>query len=273
MSDDQRRSELGQVVRISGDVRAAGAPWEVELQRALLEDGAALPGDAALLDRLCSGIGVAGMAAAGRSRLERVLRYVACAAVRSLSLSALALGLHGALGPRDDSRPASADHDSAPPARVAPQRDRSVATPATPLPLPLTASSSRVDASPQTPAQLFALAKQAQRAGNLTLAIARFESLQHRFPTSAEAHVSHVVLGSLLMKREAPGRALSQFQAYLARGGVLSEEALSGRARALSALGRPAEEARAWQTLLESYPRSVHADYARARLDKLRGQR
>jgi hypothetical protein len=118
MSDHRRHAELGQVIRISGDVRAAGAPWEVAMQRALLEDGAALPGDDALLDRLCSSAGAQAPVAEaavceneqwlGR-RWRRALRYGALAAALSLSLGALALGLHTAFGSRVDARTGRAE--------------------------------------------------------------------------------------------------------------------------------------------------------------------
>lgn len=58
MSEPGPRRELGRLARISGEVRAASARWEVELQRTVLKDGAAQPGDADLLDHLCRGVSV-----------------------------------------------------------------------------------------------------------------------------------------------------------------------------------------------------------------------
>ena len=67
-----------------------------------------------------------------------------------------------------------------------------------------------------------------------------------------------------------PAEALSMFQAYLdANDSALREEAMVGRARALMRLSRAADERRAWGALLQSYPGSVHAERARARLREL----
>jgi TolA-binding protein len=135
------------------------------------------------------------------------------------------------------------------------------------------ADSSRDQAlrSRQNPNQLFADANEARRTGRADQAIVLYMQLQRAFPTSAQAQLSAVSLGRLLLERGSPGAALQQFSRYL--GGpdrVLRAEALAGRARALRALGKSAEERAAWQSLLHEYPGSVYADGANKRLDELR---
>jgi hypothetical protein len=140
VSDAQRRQQLGQVVLISGGVRAASSLWELELQRALLEDGAPLPGDDARLDRLCASFGLAGAAASlpaaesaderrgqsGRRELRNALRSAAFAAAVLLSLGALALAVQAVVAAGDDSFPsrveATATHGSVPPRRAPARR-------------------------------------------------------------------------------------------------------------------------------------------------------
>jgi TolA-binding protein len=98
-------------------------------------------------------------------------------------------------------------------------------------------------------------------------AVMAYEELQAKFPRSAEAALSHVVLARRYLGQE-PERALRHFDAYLRSEphGALAQESLNGRARALGMLGRGTEERRAWQDLLRRYPESVYADRARERL-------
>jgi hypothetical protein len=67
--------------------------------------------------------------------------------------------------------------------------------------------------------------------------------------------------------------ALPLFDAYLQKaesnGGALREETMVNRATALERLHRSAEEADAWQALLDAYPQSLHAERARERLKEL----
>jgi hypothetical protein len=95
--------------------------------------------------------------------------------------------------------------------------------------------------------------------------------LQADFPGSPQAHVSLVSLGKLLMQRAMPEAALQRFSTYLVTSGPLEEEALFGRAQALAALGRAADESRTWERLLTRYPQSVYAGAARKRLVALGG--
>jgi TolA-binding protein len=118
--------------------------------------------------------------------------------------------------------------------------------------------------------ELFGSANRARHDDDAARASALYRELQRRYPTSAEALVSRVSLGRLLLDRlHDPAGALAQFDRYLAESAQdsLAEEALFGRASALIALGRPDAERETWRTLLVRYPSSVYADRARARLE------
>jgi TolA-binding protein len=126
--------------------------------------------------------------------------------------------------------------------------------------------------SPPSAAQLFRKANEARRAGQAQQAIQLYRSLQRDFPGSAEAALSPVSLGSLLLNRASAGAALAQFDHYLAASpsAPLAAEALYGRARALSALGRHSEEKQTWQQLLARFPGCPYRESARRRLGELR---
>ena len=123
-----------------------------------------------------------------------------------------------------------------------------------------------------TSKSLFAEANRLRAAGRIVQAIRGYRLLQEQFPRSREAILSRVSLGNLLLGRHETEPALEQFNAYLSAnpGGVLGEEALFGKARALRALGRSAEEREACVLLLSAYPRSVYEPFARARLGELK---
>jgi TolA-binding protein len=115
-------------------------------------------------------------------------------------------------------------------------------------------------------ALLLRQANAARRAGELKHAVALFRELQQKHGGSSEAVVSHVSLGKLLMNQGAAEAALQEFSAYLFVGGPLEEEALSGRAQALSALGRSREERSTWEALIARFPGSVYGARARERV-------
>jgi TolA-binding protein len=124
--------------------------------------------------------------------------------------------------------------------------------------------------APATADALFAAANDARQRGAYGEAIRSYLDLTQRFPQSPEAIASHAIVGRLLLDRGEPSSALAEFDAYLQSGmTTLGEEARVGRALALERLGRSADEADAWTTLLSSYPQSVHASRARSRLAKL----
>ena len=113
-------------------------------------------------------------------------------------------------------------------------------------------------------AHLFAQAVEARRQGDAKRAIALFRELLQTYPATSEAHVTLVSLGDLLMGRGDPAGALSAFDEYLRLdpAGALFPEALDGRARALTALGRRHDADEAWRELDARLPASP---YARAR--------
>ncbi len=124
---------------------------------------------------------------------------------------------------------------------------------------------------PESAATLFAEANQARRSGDTSRAIALYQRLQKRFGESAEAQLSRVTLGRLLLDNGSASAALAQFDGYLSiPNGRLRLEALAGRARSLGALSRAVEERQAWQRLLSEYPDSVYSEKARRRLAELR---
>jgi TolA-binding protein len=116
---------------------------------------------------------------------------------------------------------------------------------------------------------LFRQANTARRLGQIDRAVALLQALQQNYPGSPETLISHVSLGKLYMTRGAAAAAAQEFSAYLASAGPLSEEAMLGRAQALAALGRSAEERQTWELLLVRYPHSVYAIKARERVRTL----
>jgi TolA-binding protein len=128
-----------------------------------------------------------------------------------------------------------------------------------------TATNSTVSAE-ATPGAVFSAANAARRVGRQDRAIALYLELQRKYPSSAEASLSHVSLGRLLLSGHQLQAALQQFSTYLRGGGPLEEEALLGKAQTLAALGRRQEEGAAWRALLARYPHSVYAAEARERI-------
>ena len=161
------------------------------------------------------------------------------------------------------------------------------AGPSAPAPAPAPPARPLVTVKKHTPAQpahddtaapaeiaasLFAEANGARRDGDLRGAVALYERLRLGFPGSAEARVSSISKGDLLVRLDEPGRALRAFDAYLAevRTGPLREEALFGRARCLRMLGDGAGERDTWARLVRDFPSSAYGPVARQRLDELR---
>jgi tetratricopeptide (TPR) repeat protein len=122
----------------------------------------------------------------------------------------------------------------------------------------------------ETAESLFAKANAARRAGQAARAVSLYQQLQRTFPSAPEVQLSRVSLGRMLLDSKSAAAALGQFDRYLAASGGLRSEALYGRARALSMLGRSSEERSAWEQLLREYPQSVYAQSAKARLLELR---
>lgn len=124
----------------------------------------------------------------------------------------------------------------------------------------------------ESASDLFRSANTARRAGDVDGAVAGYRSLVAHYPAASESRAAHVSLGMLLLEKKADAAgALQQFDAYLAGGSrdTLAEEARLGRALAFQRLGRAVEERRAWHTLIENHPKSLHLSRAEARLAAL----
>ena len=114
-------------------------------------------------------------------------------------------------------------------------------------------------------------ATEARQRGDRAGAAELYRRLQRQFPASAEAALSAIPLGGLLLGDGLPRAALGQFDDYLRKvqGGALIPEALYGRARALARLGDRAEERRTWTRLCADFPDSAYAPLGRHRLAEL----
>jgi TolA-binding protein len=117
----------------------------------------------------------------------------------------------------------------------------------------------------------FAAANDARRAGDSNRAASLYREVVRDFPGTAEAAMSELRLGNLLLEKGKAGAALEQFQRHLKRSGALVPEALYGRGRALAALDEQNAERQTWERVLREYPGSPYAAHARRRLDRLSG--
>ncbi len=109
-------------------------------------------------------------------------------------------------------------------------------------------------------AERFAAGNRARGRGDLAVASQHYTALVKEHPGTPEARAARALLAQLALDEGLPARALAHYDAYLGAGEerpVLSEEALIGRARALSQLGQAKEAARAWRELLKHYPDSA----------------
>jgi TolA-binding protein len=116
--------------------------------------------------------------------------------------------------------------------------------------------------------ELFSAANAARRRGEIEKSATLYRSLQNRYPHSAEAASSYVLLARMNLARGAAVPALTGFSAYLREvpGGSLTQEALQGKAQALRQLRRATEERATLRELLREFPDSVYAPGARERL-------
>lgn len=137
-------------------------------------------------------------------------------------------------------------------------------------PSPTAHTPNAVSAPEVTAPGLFAAGNAARKSGAQANALATYHKLQQAYPGSPEARVSRVLSGRLLLGMGRTDAALAQFDHYLAGAAEsgLAEEALWGKAQALSRLGRTAEEQRVWRILLQRFPKSVYATTARQRLQR-----
>ena len=109
-------------------------------------------------------------------------------------------------------------------------------------------------------AAVFVRAVQERAQGRTRAAIATFRGLQQQFPQTPEALVSQVSLGDLLLDGGDAAAALVAFDAYLVAlpSGPLATEALLGKARALSALGRGTEADTIRREIARRFPDSPY---------------
>jgi tetratricopeptide (TPR) repeat protein len=120
--------------------------------------------------------------------------------------------------------------------------------------------------------ELLREARALRAAGSFHEAADTYRRLRTAFPESAEAHVSLVSLGDLELSQLGDAEAaLRTFDAYLVKGGDLSEEAEFGRILALRSLGRDATERESIAAFLLRYPSTLHKDVLHARLRVLGG--
>jgi TolA-binding protein len=136
-------------------------------------------------------------------------------------------------------------------------------------------TSSRATASvaKQSAAQMFSEANSLRKAGRPSEAEQAYRRLQRVHAGSAEASVSHVLLGRILLREGRAAAACAEFEQYLKEQsrGNLAEEALQADAMCTRALGLPEAERAVWQRLLARFPGSIYADAARQRLKELDG--
>lgn len=219
-------------------------------------------------------------------RAARTWLFAACLCLIALGASAGArLWVQGPPQRTEAAAPAPRAAAVRPPARPRERVAQAVeaAVPASAAPIaasaaPIAASaeaSAALTSRPVNPARaevesaktLFQRASNARRSGEAKLATSLYAKLQREYPGSAEAKLSHLRLGSLLLEHGDAGMALAQFDRHLAAGGsALAPEALYGRGRALAVMGRSAEERRTWEQLIARYPASPYASHARRRL-------
>lgn len=105
---------------------------------------------------------------------------------------------------------------------------------------------------------LFARAVIEREQGRTFAALATFRSLQSRFPRSPQGVLSLVSLADLALDTGDAATALVAFEQYLAAApsGTLVPEALVGRARALTSLGRATEADAVWREIARRFPSS-----------------
>ncbi|MDQ2642983.1 MAG: FecR domain-containing protein [Myxococcota bacterium] len=97
-----------------------------------------------------------------------------------------------------------------------------------------------------------------------------YRQIHQASPGSAAGGTALMSLAELsLSSLNDPRAALTAFDAYLATGGALSQEAAFGRIRALRALGRTAEERSAIERFVALYPKVPQSRVLRERLNTL----
>jgi TolA-binding protein len=287
---EREREDLVQTLTTSAAARTA-----YELGSDLDLMARVRPGDEALVERALE------VTLARSNRSQRRMPRIALVLAATLALASAAAATHQVLVWRSNARPlvpartarveraapklAKAQGKASPVpdpiATMSPDARVPAPAPATPLSLRPAAQHppgqvAREDTGEPvdraTAASLFQEAGAARRAGDLARARALYAELEASFPGSNEARVSRVSLGKLFLLAGKAGDAEVAFAQYLRSGAAdLREEALVGRADALKALGRNAEERNVRQELVRRYPASVYANRARERIAEIDG--
>lgn len=131
------------------------------------------------------------------------------------------------------------------------------------------AEPAQTSAAAPSAAALLGAARRELGAGRTDAALALYRRLRASYPSSPEAKTVLVTMGKLELDRQQPARALVHFDAYLASGGPLSQEALAGKIGALRALGKSGEEKQAIELYLQRHPGGFQAPALRKRLESL----
>jgi ferric-dicitrate binding protein FerR (iron transport regulator) len=118
--------------------------------------------------------------------------------------------------------------------------------------------------------QMLAQAQALRARGDFRGAVALYRRIHELGPGSATGRSALVAQGELQLSSlgDAKG-ALNAFNAYLTRSGPLSQEASFGKARALRALGRTAEERQTIERFVATYPDAPQSRVLRRRLAEL----
>jgi tetratricopeptide (TPR) repeat protein len=118
--------------------------------------------------------------------------------------------------------------------------------------------------------QMLEQAQALRASGEFRRAVELYQRIHELNPGSASGRAALVAQGELrLSSLGDPQGALAAFNAYLARGGALSQEASFGKARALRALGRRAEERQTIEQFIATYPEAPQSRVLRRRLAEL----
>lgn len=129
---------------------------------------------------------------------------------------------------------------------------------------------------PQTARQLLDRAQRMRSERRIGQAAEAFRELLRRYPRSAEASTCAVSLANIELDHlRRPTESLRLYDRYLSnhRDGVLAQEALFGKARALRALGRRSAEVDVLRQFLQRFPQAFQSDDARERLNNIAGEK
>jgi TolA-binding protein len=210
-----------------------------------------------------------GRLARSRRWLDRRLAVAATALLVMAGSASAAWWHHARNVSIADPAPTRTRRVDAPPAPALSAIQAAPAPPAAPAVAP-PSKSAQVRRVSANAADLFAAASRARAAGDLSRAITLYRELQAAFPSSAETKLSWFSLAQVYLKTDQPARAVAQYDAYFASGdATLVEEAIVGKARALSHLGRREEERALWQSLLREHADSEYRWRAEQRLEQL----